>query len=61
MEGLIKGRVYNFIFYIYTKDKTITHRLSARIFIGLSNEKNRDHIFRKKKVRATKGSPQGLV
>lgn len=50
MEGLIKGRVYVFIFYIYTKDKNITGRQSALIFIALSHEKNREHMCRRKKL-----------
>lgn len=64
MEGLIKGCVYVFIFYVYTQDKNITGRLSALIFIGLSNEKKREHMFRTKsswgwtiKVLEAKKSP----
>lgn len=45
IEGMIKGSVYVYIFYMYTHDKDIiTEGPSAPIFICASNEKNRIHV-----------------
>ena len=58
----IKCSVYIIsIFYIYTKDKyIITETLSAPVFIGLLNEKNREYTCRKEGVRARESGRESL-